>query len=225
MIQFASVRCSEDAWQKRTKSARMVFRQVREMKEIMIATSNAHKVEEFTQMLAPLGYQVRSLLDLEEAIDIEESGTTFEENALIKARAVHERLHTAVISDDSGLAVDAMDGAPGVYSARFLGYDTDYATKNQYIIDQVKDKERGAQFVCAIGYVAEDGSEHVFTGIVRGEIAPQISGEKGFGYDPIFYYPPYHATLAEVSEEQKNAVSHRGRALSKLIAFLKGEGQ
>lgn len=102
MIQFASVRCSEDAWQKWTKSARMVFRQVREMKEIMIATSNAHKVEEFTQMLAPLGYQVRSLLDLEEAIDIEENGTTFEENALIKARAVHERLHTAVISDDSG---------------------------------------------------------------------------------------------------------------------------
>lgn len=195
------------------------------MKEIMLATSNAHKVEEFSQMLAPLGYRVKSLLDLAETIEIEETGTTFEENALLKARIVHERLHTAVISDDSGLAVDAMQGAPGVYSARFLGHDTDYAIKNQYIIDQVKGKERGAQFVCAIGYVAEDGSEHVFTGVIRGEIAWEMSGEKGFGYDPIFYYPPYHTTLANVSEEQKNAVSHRGRALAQLIAFLKGEEQ
>ena len=142
------------------------------MKEILIATSNIHKVEEFRQMLEPLGYTVKSLLDLKEQIDIEENGETFAENALIKARTVHQLMHTAVISDDSGLSVDAMDGAPGVYSARFLGYDTDYAVKNQYIIDQVKGKERGAQFVCAIGYVEEDGTEHVFTGVVRGEIAP-----------------------------------------------------
>lgn len=127
------------------------------MKEILIATSNIHKVEEFRQMLEPLGYTVKSLLDLKEQIDIEENGETFAENALIKARTVHQLMHTAVISDDSGLSVDAMDGAPGVYSARFLGYDTDYAVKNQYIIDQVKGKERGAQFVCAIGYVEEDG--------------------------------------------------------------------
>ncbi len=195
------------------------------MKEIFIATSNAHKVEEFSQMLASLGYRVKSLLDIEEPIDIEETGETFEENALIKARTVHERLHCAVISDDSGLAVDAMDGAPGVYSARFLGYDSDYAIKNRYIIDQVAGKERGAQFVCAIGYVSETGEEHVFTGVVRGEIAWEPLGNKGFGYDPIFYYPPYHTTLANVSEEQKNAVSHRGRALAKLIDFLKGEAK
>lgn len=201
----------------------MSDRQVDKMKEILIATSNAHKVEEFSRMLSPLGYQVKSLLDIEEPIEIEENGTTFAENALIKARSVHACLHRAVISDDSGLAVDALDGAPGVYSARFLGRDTDYKIKNQYIIDKVKGKERGAQFVCAIGYVEENGEEHVFIGEVHGEIATEMIGEKGFGYDPIFYYPPYHTTLANVSEDQKNAISHRGKALEKLLAFLKEE--
>lgn len=191
------------------------------MKEIMIATSNAHKVEEFREMLEPLGIQVRSLLDLEEKVEIEETGTTFAENAMIKALSVHERLGIPVISDDSGLEVDAMDKAPGVYSARFLGYDTPYEEKNQYIMDQVKGKTRTARYVCAIAYVEEDGAGHVFTGVVEGEIADHARGEKGFGYDPIFYYPPYGATLAEVSEEKKNAVSHRGRALAQLIAYMK----
>lgn len=191
------------------------------MKEIMIATSNAHKVEEFRKMLEPLGIQVRSLLDLEEKVEIEETGTTFAENAMIKALSVHERLGIPVISDDSGLEVDAMDKAPGVYSARFLGYDTPYEEKNQYIMDQVKGKTRTARYVCAIAYVEEDGAAHVFTGVVEGEIADHARGEKGFGYDPIFYYPPYGATLAEVSEEKKNAISHRGRALAQLIAYMK----
>lgn len=191
------------------------------MKEIMIATSNAHKVEEFREMLEPLGIQVRSLLDLEEKVEIEETGTTFAENAMIKALSVHERLGIPVISDDSGLEVDAMDKAPGVYSARFLGYDTPYEEKNQYIVDQVKGKTRTARYVCAIAYVEEDGAGHVFTGVVEGEIADHARGEKGFGYDPIFYYPPYGATLAEVSEEKKNAISHRGRALAQLIAYMK----
>lgn len=191
------------------------------MKEIMIATSNAHKVEEFREMLEPLGIQVRSLLDLEEKVEIEETGMTFAENAMIKALSVHERLGIPVISDDSGLEVDAMDKAPGVYSARFLGYDTPYEEKNQYIMDQVKGKTRTARYVCAIAYVEEDGAGHVFTGVVEGEIADHARGEKGFGYDPIFYYPPYGATLAEVSEEKKNAISHRGRALAQLIAYMK----
>lgn len=191
------------------------------MKEIMIATSNAHKVEEFREMLEPLGIQVRSLLDLEEKVEIEETGTTFAENAMIKALSVHERLGIPVISDDSGLEVDAMDKAPGVYSARFLGYDTPYEEKNQYIMDQVEGKTRTARYVCAIAYVEEDGAGHVFTGVVEGEIADHARGEKGFGYDPIFYYPPYGATLAEVSEEKKNAISHRGRALAQLIAYMK----
>lgn len=191
------------------------------MKEIMIATSNAHKVEEFREMLEPLGFQVRSLLGLNEQIEIEETGTTFAENAMIKAESVHARLGIPVISDDSGLEVDAMDKAPGVYSARFLGYDTAYEVKNQFIMDQVKGKTRSARYVCAIAYVEKDGTAHVFTGVVEGEIADHARGDKGFGYDPIFYYPPYAATLAEVSEEQKNAISHRGRALAQLIAYMK----
>ena len=191
------------------------------MKEIMIATSNAHKVEEFREMLEPLGFQVRSLLDLNEQIEIEETGTTFADNAMIKAESVHARLGIPVISDDSGLEVDAMDKAPGVYSARFLGYDTAYEVKNQFIMDQVKGKTRSARYVCAIAYVEKDGTAHVFTGVVEGEIADHARGDKGFGYDPIFYYPPYAATLAEVSEEQKNAISHRGRALAQLIAYMK----
>lgn len=191
------------------------------MKDIMLATSNAHKVEEFQTMLEPLGYKVLSLLDLDEEIDIVEDGTTFEENALIKAKAIHDLLHIAVIADDSGLAVNAMNGEPGIYSARFMGKDTSYDVKNQYIIDTVRDVEdKGCQFVCAIAYVKEDGSSVVFRGEVEGIVADHMEGAKGFGYDPIFYYPPYGTTLANVSEEQKNAVSHRGRALQKLIEYM-----
>lgn len=194
------------------------------MKTLMIATANAHKVEEFKAMLEPLGYEIKSLLDFDEEIDIEENGTTFEENALIKARAIYDRLHIPVVSDDSGLAVNAMDGAPGIHSARFMGYDTSYVEKNKAIQEAVaQSKDRGAQFVCVIAYVDEQGSGHVFRGEVEGYIAQEIIGDKGFGYDPIFYYPPYQTTLANVSEEQKNKVSHRGRALAKLIAYLEGE--
>ena len=192
------------------------------MKEILIATSNLHKVEEFKKMLEPLGYTIKSCLDLDEPVEIDETGTTFEENSLIKARTLHEMFHTAVMADDSGLAVDAMDGAPGVYSARFMGHDTSYTVKNNAILEAVKGKPRGAQFVCAIAYVEEDGTEHVFKGVVEGEIAETIIGEHGFGYDPIFYYPPYGTTLANVSDEMKNAVSHRGRALKQCVEYLEG---
>ena len=189
------------------------------MKELMIATKNTHKVEEFRE---PFGYRVLSLLDLEEDLEVEETGTTFAENALLKARGVYEAKHIACIADDSGLAVNCMGGAPGVYSARFMGRDTPYEEKNRYIIEQAdQSDDRGCQFICAIAYVNEKGEEAVFEGIVEGEVAHQIIGEKGFGYDPIFYYPPYGATLAEVSEEKKNAISHRGRALAQLIAYMK----
>lgn len=192
------------------------------MKQIMIATSNAHKVEEFKRMLQPYGYEVSSLLDLDEEIDIEENGTTFEENALIKAKTIYDKLHIEVIADDSGLAVNAMNGEPGIYSARFLGRDTSYDVKNQYIIDQVKDaQDKGAQFVCAIAYIDADGHENVFTGVVEGEIYDHIEGAKGFGYDPIFYYPPFKTTLANVSEDQKNEVSHRGKVIQMLLNYMK----
>lgn len=191
------------------------------MNKILLTTSNAHKVEEFKEMLEPFGYTITSLLDFDEEFDIEETGTTFEENALIKAKTMHDKLGIAVIADDSGLMVNALDGAPGIYSARFMGKDTSYDIKNQYIIDRCKDAEdKGCQFVCAIAYVEENGESHVFTGVVEGIVADHIEGEKGFGYDPIFYYPPYQTTLANVSEEQKNAVSHRGRALKQFVDFI-----
>ena len=184
-------------------------------KIIWIATNNAHKVEEFQAMLKDC--EVKCLKDLDHKINIIEDGTTFEENALIKARTLFNELHEPVISDDSGLEVDAMDKKPGVYSARFLGEDTSYDIKNQYIIDQVEGKTRTARYVCVIAYIDENGEEHVYRGECEGLIHDKLEGENGFGYDPIFYYPPFNTTLANVSEEKKNSVSHRGIALEKFL--------
>lgn len=193
------------------------------MKTLLIATSNDHKLQEFQTMLHPLGYHVISLKSLPYEVDIEENGTTFEENALIKARALYEMTHQSVISDDSGLCVNAMNHEPGVHSARFMGYDTDYDVKNRAIMERVAQAEdKGAQYVCAIAYIEEDGTEHVFTGVVEGCISEEMIGEQGFGYDPIFYYPPYHTTLANVSEAKKNRISHRSLALQKLLAYMEG---
>lgn len=192
------------------------------MKQMMIATSNRNKVNEFKEMLEPLGYEVKSLLDLAEKIEIVEDGTTFEENAYIKAKTIFDTLHMEVISDDSGLCINHLNGAPGVYSARYLGEDTSYDYKNQYILEELKDAvDRGAQYVCSICHFQMDGTYHIYTGVCEGEIALQAKGNKGFGYDPIFYYPPYHTTLANVSEEEKNAISHRGKAIALLLKGMK----
>ena len=196
------------------------------MKELMIATSNAHKVEEFKKMLEPRGIVVKSLLDLQEQFDIEENGSTFEENALIKARSIAKHLDIPVISDDSGLVIDALGGAPGIHSARYLGKDTDYKTKNTIILSRladVKGEDRSARFVCAMGLVYPNGKEMTFTGTIEGYIHDQIEGPNGFGYDPIFYYPPFGTTTANVSDEMKNSVSHRGNALKKLMEYLDHE--
>lgn len=191
------------------------------MKEIMIATANAGKVKEFKHMLEPLGYEVNSLLDLTTPIDIEETGTTFEENAFIKARAIYQMMKIPVISDDSGLFINFLNGAPGVYSARYLGKDTSYAYKNQHIIEELdKATDRGCQYVCAIAYIDSDGKEHMFKGVMEGSIAKEATGNGGFGYDPIFYYEPFQTTLANVSEERKNQESHRGLALQQLLAYM-----
>ncbi len=187
------------------------------MKTVWIATSNKHKIEEFANMLAGKAV-VKSLLDLPEPVEIEETGTTFEENALCKARSLYNILHEPVISDDSGLEVDAMGGMPGVYSARWMGHDTSYDIKNQAILDAVKDKERTARYVCVIGYIDENGQEHTYRGTVEGEIAPRPQGENGFGYDPIFWYPPFGMTLAQADPQAKNAISHRGKALEQFMA-------
>lgn len=192
----------------------------------MIATSNMHKVEEFKEMLEPLGYTVKSLLDLKDEIEIIEDGKTFEENALIKAKTIHEHLGIEVMADDSGLKVNAMNGEPGIYSARFLGYDTSYEEKNAYIMDKVKaSDDKGAQYVCAIAYVRKNGVASVYTGVVEGEIYHKAVGTNGFGYDPIFYYPPYKTTLANVSDEDKHAISHRGKALQLFMEDFKKENE
>ena len=172
-------------------------------------------------MLKPYGYEVKSLLDLKEPIEIEENGTTFEENALIKARAIYELLHIEVIADDSGLAVNAMNGEPGIYSARFLGRDTSYTEKNQYIIDAIKGKERSARFVCAMALVIPDKEPIIIEETMEGLINDKIEGENGFGYDPIFYFPPCKMTSAMMSMEEKNKYSHRAKALKKLYSILK----
>ena len=196
------------------------------MKELMIATSNAHKVEEFKKTLEPRGIVVKSLLDLEEQFEIEENGTTFEENALIQARSIAKHLDIPVISDDSGLVIDALGGAPGIHSARYLGKDTDYMTKNTIVLSRLADvtgEARSARFVCAMGLVYPDGKEMTFTGTIEGYIHDKIEGPNGFGYDPIFYYPPFGTTTANVSDEMKNSVSHRGNALKKLMEYLDHE--
>ncbi len=187
------------------------------MKTIWIATSNLHKVEEFKTMLGK-DVCVKCLKDFDKTLDIIEDGKTFEENALIKARALFNEIHEPVISDDSGLEVDAMNKEPGVHSARWMGEDTSYTIKNQAIIDAVKGKDKTARFVCVIAYIDQNGQEHTYRGTIEGQINDKIVGENGFGYDPIFYYSPFKTTTANVSEEMKNKVSHRGKALE---AFLK----
>jgi XTP/dITP diphosphohydrolase len=181
------------------------------MKTIWLASSNAHKAEEFAAMLP--GVQIKTMKDLPQQIDIVEDGTTFEENAMIKARALYNVLHEPVIADDSGLETDCLNGGPGVYSARWMGEDTSYEIKNAKLIELSENTSRKAQYVCVIAWIDEEGNESLYRGECKGEIARAPLGTNGFGYDPIFYYPPYQTTLANVSEEQKNAISHRGKAL------------
>ncbi|MDD7467728.1 MAG: RdgB/HAM1 family non-canonical purine NTP pyrophosphatase [Floccifex porci] len=188
------------------------------MKTIWIATSNQHKVEEFKKMLPE--YNVKCLKDLDQKIEIIENGTTFEENAICKAKSLYDVLHQPVISDDSGIEVDAMDKKPGVYSARWMGENTSYEIKNQAIIDAVKGKVKTARYVCVIAYIDEMGNAHTYRGEVEGLIHSCPVGENGFGYDPIFYYPPFHTTLANVSDEMKNSISHRGKALELFLEDL-----
>ena len=177
------------------------------------------------------------------AADPEEDGTSFAENALIKARAVHELVLQAeaegrmpgekegvtniVMSDDSGLVVDALGGEPGIYSARYLGRDTDYNYKMGYIIDRLKDtpwEARTARFTASVAAVLPDGTSYTATGHMEGYIGYEIAGENGFGYDPFFYLPEYQMTSAQISPEQKNAISHRGRALRAMLHILEEQG-
>lgn len=194
------------------------------MKEIIVASTNEGKIKEIKAMLNEIGIEVKSLKDVfDEDIDIEETGQTFQENALIKAQTICDMIHKPTLADDSGLEVDALDGAPGIYSARFMGHDTSYDIKNQYIIDAVKGKERGARFVCAMALCIPHEEPILIEEYFNGEINDHIEGENGFGYDPIFYVPELHKTSASLTLEEKNQYSHRAKALKKLYQILKSK--
>lgn len=193
------------------------------MKKIVFATTNQGKMKEVRMILGDLDVEVLSLKDLQLDVDIDENGATFEENALIKANTLAEMTHEIVLADDSGLEVDYLDKAPGIMSARYMGEDTSYDIKNQAIIDQLADAkgaERSARFVCAIACVLPTGETFTTRGTIEGEIGYKIEGNEGFGYDPIFYVPEFGCTTAQLTPEQKNKVSHRGKALEEMKKIL-----
>lgn len=186
------------------------------MKKIIFATGNKDKIREIQMILADLDMQVITMKDAGIQIDIEENGTTYEENALIKARAVAKCTDCIVMADDSGLEIDYLNNEPGIYSARYMGEDTSYRIKNANLIERlggVPDEKRTARFVCAIAAVFPDGQEVTKRGIIEGRIGYEEKGVNGFGYDPIFFVPRFGKTTAELTEEEKNEVSHRGNAL------------
>lgn len=183
---------------------------------IVFATGNENKMKEIREILGDLGLEVISMKEAGITADIVEDGESFEENAMIKAKAVSKLCDDIVLADDSGLEVDYLDKAPGIYSSRFMGEDTSYDIKNQALIDKldgVPKEERTARFVCAIAAVLPSGKRITTRGTIEGMIGYEIKGENGFGYDPIFYVEEFGCTTAEISPEEKNKVSHRGNAL------------
>jgi XTP/dITP diphosphohydrolase len=191
------------------------------MKTIIFATGNQGKMREIRKILEGLQIdgeetQILSMKEAGISADIEENGSTFAENAIIKAKAVAEKTDAIVLADDSGLEIDYLHGEPGIYSARYLGEDTSYHVKNLKLIERlagVEEEKRTARFVCVIAAVLPDGRIFTETGTIEGRIGYEEKGEGGFGYDPIFYVPEYGKSTAELSEDEKNAISHRGKAL------------
>lgn len=198
--------------------------QTNEKNRIIFATGNEGKMKEVRAVLADLGMEILSMKEAGISLDIVEDGATFEENARIKARAVHEAAGALVLADDSGLEVDYMGGEPGVYSARWMGEDTSYTVKNQAILDRlqgVPEADRGARFRCVIAAVFPDGTEAVTEGTIEGIIGYASLGEGGFGYDPIFFLPERGMSTAQLSPEEKNEVSHRGKALRNMKPLIR----
>ena len=182
--------------------------------KLVIATGNAGKLEEFRQLLGDPGLELMSLADFPEIDDIEENGATFEENALIKARTVTGLTGLVALADDSGLMVNALGGLPGVKSARFAPTTAERNRKLLDMLENVPDGDRTARFVCSLALVRPDGFEWTTTGTCVGIIVREPAGDGGFGYDPLFFYEPFGATFAEIPREQKNTISHRGKALA-----------
>ena len=193
---------------------------------IILATNNKSKVKEISEMMSGSDIIFVSLADAGINVEVEETGTTFEENALLKAREICKLSGKPTISDDSGLEIDALDGAPGIYSSRFMGEDTSYDIKNNALtekLENVADPDRTARFRCCMALVLPDGREFVTEGAMEGIIAREPKGINGFGYDPILFIPEYNRTSAELSSEEKNNISHRGEALRKMIEVIKKE--
>lgn len=192
--------------------------------KIVFATGNAGKMKEIRLILADLGMEIYSMKEAGIQTEVEENGTNFEENAVLKAKAIGEQTDAIVLADDSGLEVDYLNKEPGVYSARYLGEDTSYRIKNQSLIDRldgVPEEKRTARFVCAIAAHLPDGRMLTTRGTIEGIIGYEERGEGGFGYDPIFYLPEYGCSTAELSMEKKNELSHRGKALRAMKEELK----
>ncbi len=186
------------------------------MAKIIFATGNEHKMTEIREILAGLKAEILSMKDAGITADIVEDGSSFEENAVIKAKAVAKEVDAIVLADDSGLEIDYLNKEPGVYSARYMGEDTSYEIKNQALLDRLKGvpkEKRTARFVCAIAAVFPHGEVIVKRGTIEGYIGDKPAGKNGFGYDPIFYVEEFQCSTAELTMEQKNALSHRGNAL------------
>lgn len=194
------------------------------MKEKLIfATTNQGKIKEVRQILSDLGYEILTTKEAGIEVEIEETGTSFLENAFIKAQTIHDLTGAMVLADDSGLEIDYLDKAPGIYSSRYLGEDTPYDVKNRIVLEKLenaKEEERTARYVCAIAAVMADGTKKSAVATVEGTIAKQPEGDGGFGYDPIFYVPFYQKTMAKLTPEEKNAISHRGKALREIKKVL-----
>ena len=196
------------------------------MKKIIFATGNENKMKVIRQIMGDMDVEILSMKEAGISADIVEDGKTFEENAVIKAKAIADLTKEIVLADDSGLEIDYINKEPGIYSARYMGEDTSYHIKNQNLIDRLKDakeEERTARFVCAIAAAFPDGEVLTTIGTIEGTIAYEEKGENGFGYDPIFYVPEFGCTTAELSEEAKNKVSHRGNALRAMKEKLKAK--
>lgn len=194
------------------------------MTKIIFATGNKDKMREIREIMADCDVTITSMKEAGIDVDIVEDGTTFEENAIIKAKAIAEHTDAIVLADDSGLEIDYLNKEPGVLSARYMGEDTSYDIKNQNLIDRlegVEKEKRTARFVCAIAAVLPNKEVLVTRQTMEGYIGWEIEGENGFGYDPIFYLDEFGCSSATLTPEQKNAVSHRGKALREMRKMLK----
>ena len=190
---------------------------------IIIASNNQGKIKEFKKMLEPLGYNVISQSEAGIKLEVEETGTTFKENATLKAQAIYNLTHQSVLADDSGLEVDFLNGEPGIYSARYMDLDSDEEKRNYILkkLEGIEESKRGARFVCCICYIDENGKTQYAEGYWNGRISNEAKGNNGFGYDPIFIPEGKEITSAEMLPEEKNAQSHRAKALKILEEILK----